>query len=192
LKPYRQRVLSTDRPTGAVQRPGFNLSRSSKVRALLLAALLVTLVACGDNNADTGSSSDTLAGDFSRLDGTEGSFADYRGTPVVVNFFASTCTSCVTEMPAFEQVNQESGGKVRFVGIDVGESAETTRSFIESVQVGWDIGLDPDGAIISGLGSVQIPTTVILDDQGTIVVVHSGPFDAGALRTQLQAHGLVA
>jgi thiol-disulfide isomerase/thioredoxin len=152
---------------------------------------MVTLAACGDKPSDASATSQTLDATFTRLDGTDGSFADYEGTPVVVNFFASTCTSCITEMPAFEQVNKESGGKVRFVGIDVGESADTARSFVKSVEVGWDIGLDPDGAIVSSLGSVQIPTTVILDDKGTVVVVHPGPFDASELRTQLQSHGLV-
>jgi thiol-disulfide isomerase/thioredoxin len=105
------------------------------MRGLLLAGLLVMLVACGDNSANASADNDTLTADFGRLDGTDGSFADYKGTPVVVNFFASTCTSCVTEMPAFEQVNQETGDQVRFVGIDVGESAETARSFVEAV--GW-------------------------------------------------------
>ena len=59
-----------------------------------------------------------LPAEFERFDGTKGTFADYRGTPLVVNFFASWCTPCVREMPDLQQVHSELGSKVAFLGIN--------------------------------------------------------------------------
>ena len=59
-------------------------------------ALLLVLTACGGG----GSSNKTLDASFTRFDGSQASIGDYRGRPVVVNFFSSTCVPCQTEMPA--------------------------------------------------------------------------------------------
>src|SRR5579885_785309 len=64
------------------------------------------------------SSGAVAAAKLTLVDGSSRSFADLRGTPVVVNFFSSTCVPCVAEMPALEAVNQSLGGAVHFVGID--------------------------------------------------------------------------
>jgi thiol-disulfide isomerase/thioredoxin len=128
---------------------------------------------------------------YTRLDGTATSLTEYAGTPVLVNLFASTCQPCLKEMPALEQVKQEAAGKVRFVGIDVGDTIEGTQTFVAAVKVTWDIGRDPEGTIAGLLGSVGLPTTAVLDRDGAVVYKHLGALDVDDVRGELRKHGFL-
>ncbi|MEO7555368.1 MAG: TlpA disulfide reductase family protein, partial [Acidimicrobiales bacterium] len=158
------------------------------VRRLILPVLLVALLV-GCTNSNRGAEGSKMDGAYAALDGSTTSVAAYRGTPVLVNFFASTCQPCLREMPALEQVKQEAAGKVRFVGIDVGDTVAGTRSFVEAVGVTWDIGRDPDGALIASVGGSGLPTTVVLDAEGTVVFSHRGALELDQLRAELQSRG---
>ena len=163
-------------------------------RRVLASIALALLVAGACTSSDgTGQRADreVQRATFSRLDGTTTSLGEYAGTPVLVNFFASTCQPCVTEMPALEQVKQEAAGKVRFVGIDVGDTVEGTRSFVAAVKVTWDIGRDPRGDIAALLGSVGLPTTAVLDRDGAVVYRHLGALDVDGLRAELRSRGFL-
>ena len=164
-----------------------------RLLAVLGAALLASTMGCsGGSSGAATSSSSTLDATFSDFDGVAASFVDYRGTPVVVNFFASTCIPCQTEMPAFEAVHRDLGDAVRFVGINVGDTVAAGRSFVEAVKVTWAIGRDPDAAIAAEVGSTGLPTTVLLDRSGHIVFRHLGALSVDELRSQLRAHQLIS
>lgn len=148
--------------------------------------LVLVLCACALLACSSGGAAKPVDASFTRLDGSSASFADYRGKPVVVNFFSSTCVPCVTEMPAFEQVHQELGPKVSFLGMNVQDTVDAAQSFLETVRVTWDIGRDPTGSILqSEAGGVGLPTTLLLDPQGMIVFKHLGALDVGQLRQAL-------
>jgi thiol-disulfide isomerase/thioredoxin len=156
-----------------------------RVGALLFAcALMLTIGACGGDSKPT-----TLDASFSRFDGSEASFRDYRGKPVVVNFFSSTCLPCQTEMPAFEQIHRAAGDAVVFLGMDVQDTVASGEAFIESVGVTWEMGRDPDASILQSLGGTGLPTTVLLDPNGRIVFQHRGALDVDELTKQLHEHG---
>jgi thiol-disulfide isomerase/thioredoxin len=155
-------------------------------RAIVAIALLLT--ACGDGDDGTAAPPET-AGDapdlaevgqpvpdvsWSTFDGGTASIADYAGRPVVVNFWASWCPPCITEMPAFEEVHQRLGDEVAFLGIDVQESAADGQAFLEDVNVTWDLGRDPDGDMVARLGGVGMPTTVLIDADGIVQYIHTG------------------
>jgi len=143
----------------------------------------------GCTNGKGGGEGNRMDGAYTTLDGSTTSAVAYRGTPVLVNFFASTCQPCLKEMPALEQVKQEAAGKVRFVGIDVGDTVAATRSFVEAVGVSWDIGRDPDGTLAASVGSSGLPTTVVLDTEGTVVFNHRGALDLAQVRAELTSRG---
>jgi thiol-disulfide isomerase/thioredoxin len=103
-----------------------------------------------------------------------GDFGDYAGGPVVVNFFASWCLPCVTEMPEFEQAHQQLGDRVAFVGMNETEQPDSARRIIQQTGITYDVGRDPDGDVLRAFGGVVMPTTVFIDESGTIVKVHSG------------------
>ena len=158
-----------------------------RVGSLVVAcALLLALSACSSSKS---AGQQTLDATYSRFDGSQGSIQDFRGKPVVVNFFSSTCIPCQTEMPALEQIHREVGDKVVFLGLDVQDTVASGQAFVQSVGVTWQMGRDPDASILQGLGGVGLPTTVLLDGNGHIVYKHLGALQAGDLTKQLQAHG---
>src|SRR4051812_29609950 len=97
---------------------------------------------------------------------------------MVVNFFSSTCVPCVAEMPALEQVHRQVGDQVTFLGLNVQDTVDGGKAFVESTGVTWELGRDPDAAILQEVvHGVGLPTTVILDAEGRIVFSHLGKLD---------------
>jgi cytochrome c biogenesis protein CcmG/thiol:disulfide interchange protein DsbE len=123
-----------------------------------------------------------------KLTGGLGSLADYTGTPVVVNFFASYCVPCIKEMPALEQVHDELGERVAFVGIDVRDSQTDTESFVDRTGVSYDVLRDPSGSLAIDVGVYNLPATFVLDDDGNVLAAHAGVIDASELRRLLATH----
>ncbi len=123
--------------------------------------------------------------DYTTFDGEEASVADYAGTPMVVNFFASWCVPCVREMPAFEQVHQDVGDQVAFVGVNVQDSETEGQAIVDDTGITYDVGRDPDGSLLASFGGVAMPTTVLVDADGTIVRVLSGATTAEELRAAI-------
>lgn len=125
---------------------------------------------------------------YALFDGGEASVADYAGTPMVVNFFASWCVPCVREMPEFEEVHQAIGDDVAFLGIDVQDSVTRGQELVEDTGVTYDVGRDPDGSMLTAFGGVAMPTTALVDADGTIVHLMSGGTTADELRAAIDEH----
>ncbi len=160
--------------------------------ACVIAALLVfggsdeepaTLGAIPTASGETGDPAPTET--FERFDGSEATFADYRGTPLVVNFFASWCAPCVREMPAFEAAHQEMGDQVAFLGMNNQDRAADGEAIAEKTGVSYDLARDPDGDFLSAFGGIVMPTTVFIDAEGTVVEVHNGALSQSALEDRL-------
>jgi len=119
-----------------------------------------------------------------RFTGGTGSISDYRGTPMVINLWASSCVPCVTEMPDFEQVHRDYGDRVVFVGIDSGEGIDLGRPRATSTGVTYDLLSDPQAMVAASIRASNIPVTVLLKSDGTIARVRFngtvGPADLRA------------
>jgi thiol-disulfide isomerase/thioredoxin len=161
------------------------------IRRTIAAVALAALVACGGSGS--GNASDKpIDASFKRFDGTTASFATYRGTPLVVNFFSSTCAPCRTEMPALERVHQTLGDDVTFLGLDVQDTVEGGKAFIDTVGITWELGRDPDGTVLqSVVHNVGLPTTIVLDKDGRMAFSHLGPLDVEGLTGQMREHRLI-
>lgn len=122
---------------------------------------------------------------FTTFDGTKVALTSLRGTATVVNFFSSTCTPCIKEMPAFEQVWQELGSQVAFVGLAVADRPEDAQALVRQTGVTYRTAQDTDGSVITALGGTVLPTTVLIDADGKVVASHSGELTATALRALL-------
>jgi len=114
----------------------------------------------------------------------------FRGKPVVVNFFASWCTECRSELPVFATVSGELRGRVTFVGVN---SLETGDGLAMARQFGigwWPLAADTGGANSSGLhdalGGQGMPMTAFYDSTGKLLTVHLGAYNESELRAALR------
>ena len=114
---------------------------------------------------------------LARLDGTGSvSTASDHGKYTVVNFWASTCSACTTEMPDFEREYRELGGKVAFVGIDVSDATDAGRAFAAKYGITYPLAADPKGGTAGRFRVTGLPYTVILSPNGKVLVRHPGAF----------------
>ena len=113
--------------------------------ALVMAACSATSGGGGDaTSAESVPASDSRATnpapttEFVLFDGTAASFADYAGEPVVVNFWASWCPSCVAEMSAaFRPVQLDVGDAVAFLGMNIQDERDLALELLEETGVDW-------------------------------------------------------
>ena len=126
-----------------------------------------------------------LAPDFRLLDleGEPHRLSEIGG-PVVLNFWASWCEPCIEEMPEFEIVNQEAGGRVTFIGVNDGESLATAREFAyEVTDVSYLVLLDPTKSMTDGpYPLVGRPTTFFIGADGIIKELRVGIVNIDTLR----------
>ncbi len=126
-----------------------------------------------------------LAPDFRLLDleGEPHRLSEIPG-PIVLNFWASWCEPCIEEMPEFEEVSQETAGRVTFIGINDGESLETAREFADNVTgVTYLVLLDPTKSMTDGpYPLVGRPTTFFIGADGIIKKLRVGIVNLETLR----------
>lgn len=113
--------------------------------------------------------------DFTYLDGSAGSFDDFEGTPLVINFFAGWCPPCRAELPDFEEISQKYKGQVEFLGFSVLDDVETTQKLLDETGVTFTVAMDPTQDIHFDLGGIAMPTTLFIDRHGSVA---SGRFGA--------------
>lgn len=113
--------------------------------------------------------------------------SDLRGKAVVVNFYASWCGPCRTELPAFEAVSREMASDVAFIAINVSESRQDALGILQSAGVTFPAVLDSDGSVAERYGLRGMPSTFLLDRDGVVRKFGPGAVDAETLRTELQA-----
>ncbi|MCU1360899.1 MAG: putative thiol-disulfide oxidoreductase [Ilumatobacteraceae bacterium] len=102
-------------------------------------------------------------------DGNDVPLRSLIGTPLVINFWYSTCGPCKTELKGFGVVHGELGDKIRFVGINPDDTPETNVKFAADRGVHYELLRDPDGAYSSGIGIATAPVTIFVSADGTIV-----------------------
>jgi len=101
--------------------------------------------------------------------------SDYKGRPVLINFFASWCLPCREEMPVLEKIAHEYESKgVVFLGIAIDDTEQKIKDFVAKYGVTFPVGLDKTAAIQKSFGLYGIPTTYFIDKQGVINYSHSG------------------
>lgn len=172
--------------------------------ALVAAVAVAAWLGSGDESSANGDSSDagyelTPAGDLPASPGDvtlaplDGGPARKLGAllgtkPVVINFYASWCAPCVTEMPAIQQVHQEVGDRVTIIGIAYRDSDEDARATVERTGVSYPAFGDSGQDAVTYFGAIAMPATVFIDTAGEVVDVRSRALDAAELRSALEAH----
>ena len=118
------------------------------------------------------------------LVGPKVSTSTLLGTPLVINFWFSTCEPCRREMPVLAAADTKNKGVVRFIGININDSASVALKFAEKYGVNYEIFTEPGGSLISRLDIATAPFTLFIDRDGVIVSQVAGELT----RETLQAH----
>lgn len=126
---------------------------------------------------------------FVLLDGSSQTTADLRGKVTLVNFWATSCTTCVKEMPelvATHQKYKDKGFETLAVAMSYDPPAYVA-SFAESRQLPFKVAIDNTGEIARQYGKVQLtPTTFVLNRKGEIVKRYVGEPDFQQLHLLLE------
>lgn len=121
---------------------------------------------------------------------------EFRGRPLVVNFFASWCSACDEELPGFARVSAQLRGTVAFAGVDSLETGDPLYMPKRHGITWWPLASDIGGANRSGLhdalgGGTGMPITAFYAANGTLLDVERGGLPETTLRARLhQLYGV--
>jgi len=123
------------------------------------------------------------------MDGNKVMLFDYKGKPIVINFWASWCGPCKSEMPEFQTAFEEYGDKIQFVMLNLTdgsqETEETAKEFIKEEKFTFPVFFDKELEGASLYNIYSIPETYFIDKDGNIKHQVKGSMDLEALKKGL-------
>jgi thiol-disulfide isomerase/thioredoxin len=123
------------------------------------------------------------APDFSTkaIDGEPVNLSDFKGNVVVVDFWATWCSSCQKSLPYLEKLSKDAalaGRGLRVVAVDCGEDEKTARRYLESRNLSLRVIEDEDGSVQRAYTVRVLPVTVVIGRDGAVRDVLSASADA--------------
>ncbi|MGE0600595.1 MAG: TlpA family protein disulfide reductase [Dehalococcoidia bacterium] len=161
----------------------------------------------GDDDGANGSGSQVVLGvleparpeigkpapDFALIDTRDGKtvrhLSDYRGTTVVLNWFASWCGPCAAEIPDFQEAYEALDGEIVVLAVNLQESRETASGMLEGLGATFPSVLDTNGAVAQHYRLLGMPTTFFIDKDGIVQMSGSGRITAETLKDELAKLG---
>jgi peroxiredoxin len=122
------------------------------------------------------------------LNGKQIHLTDFLGKPVLVNFWASWCSPCKSEMPTFQEIYKEFEPQ-GFVLLTINnrENRNVVQNFITEKALTFPVLLDIDGSISTKYQVDSLPTTVFVGKDGEIKdIMYGGPISEAYLRIQVE------
>jgi peroxiredoxin len=119
------------------------------------------------------------------FDGSTVTLEDFRGRPLVVNFFESWCPICQAEQPDLSKVARQFAGRVGFVGVSNHDTVAAGRAYQRRFGIGYPLANDASGRTWARWRVPYQPVTVLVDKQGRIGQRFDGGTTAASLRDAL-------
>lgn len=144
----------------------------------VLAGFVMLLLSAGAQAAGFETRAATPAPELKALDlrATPKTLADYRGKVVLLNFWASWCPPCLKEMPSMERLRAKAEARgLVIVALNSAETREEVDAYLSKMKLRFPILLDPDGSNTRRWNVFALPTTFLLDAEGRIRYVLTGP-----------------
>ena len=161
------------------QAPELKIAAVNTSRRIALASLLLS--ACGSDAAPSST--------FVLLDGSSQTTADLKGKVTLVNFWATSCTTCVAEMPQIVATHDKfkaRGYETIAVAMQYDPPSYVV-NFAETRKLPFKVAIDNTGAVAKAWGDVKLtPTTYIVNKQGEIVKRYVGAPDFAELHKLIE------
>ena len=118
---------------------------------------------------------------FRTMEGSPITLADYKGKVVVLNYWATWCIPCRSEIPEFNRVHKDLGQNVQFVGISTDDDgAPVVQKFLKTNPITYQVGLS------TGMGNLgELPVTIVFDRNGNTVKRFEGIVSEEDLRAAI-------
>lgn len=151
-------------------------------RLALLVLLPLVLTACGQESAPTLAVHDILNPSNSINLGQP-------QKPTLVVFWATSCSSCIDEIPSIIQLQQAYGDKIAIAAIAMSfDDPQVLSKFAEQRKLPYLVAHDADEQVAQGFGKIFVtPTNLLLDQQGKIVWKNVGDFDMALLKKRIDS-----
>lgn len=146
----------------------------------------------GDADTDADANATTPAPDFTMTDasGKSVSLTDFKGKPILLNFWASWCGPCKSEMPDIQAAYEQYGNEIEFLIVNMtgmsGEAQETASQFIKENGYTFPVYFDEVYSAAAAYGVNSIPQTYLIDPEGNIIGAAMGAMDAATVEQGIQ------
>jgi peroxiredoxin len=124
------------------------------------------------------------------LDGQYTTLSNYRGQPVLLNFWATWCGPCEVEMPFFQSQYEQHGSNFSILAINNAEQAHRVQQFVDRHALTFPVLLDQDASVQKLYQVRGYPTSLLVDAEGIIRVYHVGVMSEKQLSKYLQELGV--
>jgi peroxiredoxin len=160
-----------------------------KKKLILSIALILALAVVVATAKNTGTKVGQKAPDFklTDLNGKQVSLLSFKGRGVVLNFWATWCGPCRSELPDFQKEHR-AGKKYRVVTVNLREDKKTVQNFVKKGKYTFPVLLDSQGKVGSLYKVRGIPTTYFIDKDGTVREVVVGALSGKQLRQKIKKH----
>lgn len=143
-------------------------------------------------NDTTGDNAITPTADFTMLDFTGNSvkLSDYFGKPIIVNFWATWCGPCQSEMPAFDTLYQNYKDKVHFIMLNLTDGSrdtvENVTKFIEDAGYSFPVYFDTSMEAAYTYSAYSIPMTLFITSDGQLAHTQMGAMSEDTLEKYVE------
>ena len=137
----------------------------------------------------------SLAPDFeiSGFDGSRQRLSDYRGKPVLLNFWATWCIPCQIELPEMQELLDRHKDELAIITVNRAEPLDRAENFFRNIEklngdpgISFTVdGMDPDDTLYNEYRGLGMPVSVFIDANGKVVKVFNGLIDLSIMEESL-------
>lgn len=120
------------------------------------------------------------------LNGKQIQLSHYKGERVLINFWATWCPPCRAEMPAMQELYEKYKDRIEFLAINI-DPENDVKGYVNEMKLTFPILLDKTGAVNERYGIISIPTTLLVDEKGTIIKKQIGAMNSEQLKEFIES-----
>jgi len=151
------------------------------ILAIIFILFIFVLSACGPNQNPIAIGEKAPDFTLRNLNGEEVSLKDNNGKAVLINFWGAWCPPCTIEMPDIVDRSIKHSDELVVMAVNYGDSLNTVRDFTDEMSLSFSPLLDLTGDVVDLYLVSGYPTSIFIDSEGVIQMIHVGYMDAGQL-----------